>query len=329
MAEAGLVKMENHLEKFFKPNMATPGEYDYEVLPRQTKTRRQRIAYNQAQHRNLCRKVKIDTENSFNMLFTDLKTVMKSATPAQWDDLKERVMTSNELFWKIGAELRISTKASQAAEYMRMSKLINTVADYLDKLQVKFGTDDNPNSADDTSRNLQMLMQVGVTHLPQREVLKIIANLFDMIKHCNEPFVMKHMIDKSGREALVVAPAPISRERVLNFIAEANDATVRELQIAPERLKPDEPTQTRRDKIIRILDEIHEPVNDDKQLDIDNITKLLSELGPFYAPKSEEPSRMIFGKSESARSYLIRYEISTKPINYIDDYLNVAEACLN
>ena len=174
-----------------------------------------------------------------------------------------------------------------------------------------------------------MLMQVGVTHLPQREVLKIIANLFHMIKHCNEPFVMKHMIDKSGREALVVAPAPISRERVLNFIAEANDATVRELQITPERLKPDEPTQTRRDKIIRILDEIHEPVNNDKQLDIDNISKLLSELGPFYAPKPEEPSKMIFGKSESARSHLRRYEISTKPINYIDDYLNIAEACLN
>ena len=329
MAEAGLVKMENHLEKFFKPNTATPGEHDYEVLPRQTKTRRQRIAHEQAQHRNLCRKVKVDTENSFNMLFTDLKTVMKSATPSQWDDLKERVMTSNELFWKIGAELRISTKASQAAEYMRMSKLINTVADYLDKLQVKFGTDDNPNSADGTFRNLQMLMQVGVTHLPQREVLKIIANLFDMIKHCNEPFVMKHMIDKSGREALVVAPAPITRERVLNFIAEANDATVHELQIAPERLKPDKSTQTRRDKIIRILDEIHEPVNDDKQLDIDNICKLLEELGPFYASKPDQPSRMIFGNTESARSYLRRYEISTKPINYVDEYFNFADPCLN
>ena len=110
-------------------------------------------------------------------------------------------MTANELFWRISAELRIPSKATEAAEFMRMSKLINTVAGYLEDLQVKFGTDENPNSADDTFRNLKLLMQVGVTKLPHREVVKIIENLFDMIKHTNEPFLMKHTVDDQGRDA--------------------------------------------------------------------------------------------------------------------------------
>ena len=328
MAEAGLVKMENHLEKFFKPSVATAGEYDFEVLPRQTKTRRQRIVLGQAVHRNLCRRVKVDTETSFNLLFSDLKTVMKKATPAQWDDLKERVLIANELFWKIGAELRIPSKVTEAAEFMRMSKLINTIANYMDDHQVKFGTPEKPNSADNTFRNLQMLMQVGVTYLPHSEVMKIISSLFDMIQHCGKPFVMKHTVDKSGREALVIAPAPspTRRDRIVDIIAEANRATVEHFQIEPERLKSDiasAPQPSRQNKLVQIFDMLDEP--NLQKSDIDNICNLIDELKLSEPkPKPFKSTRMIFGSTKSNRSHLRRYDSG-----YVDDCVDFIDSCLN
>ena len=328
MAAAGIVKMENHLEKFFKPEMATPGEYDFEVLPRQTKTRRQLIVYRQAEYRNLCRKVRVDTESSFNMMFTDLKSVMKSAAPTQWDDLKERTMTANELFWRISAELRIPSKATEAAEFMRMSKLINTVAGYLEDLQIKFGTEENPNSADDTFRNLKLLMQAGVTQLPHREVIKIIENLFDMLKHTNEPFLMKHTVDDQGRAALVIAPK-LSRKDIINkCIRDANTAMVQQLQVEPERLKSVtelindscNSRLSRREQVIRILDEINEPVD---KLNMDNISKLMEDLKPFKETRLVEMTRTLFGKSESASSHLQRYARFTDfAPRYEDDYFD-------
>ena len=175
MATSVTLKIENPLEKYFKPPIASEAEYNFEPIPRENKTRRQRIEIEKVRHRNHCKRVRADTEASFEMMISKVKNVMKDANHHTWKDLETRVQHANEILGKIGVDL----KTTEAAELMRMSKITLTLAGYLESQEIKSAS--IKKDMEKVFKRLTRTMSIGVANIPRSEHKNLIRNLFKLV----------------------------------------------------------------------------------------------------------------------------------------------------
>ena len=179
MATSATLKIENPLEKYFKPPIASEATYQFEPIPRENKTRRQRIEIEKVRHRNHCKRVKVDTQASFEMMVGEVKNVMKDATHHTWRDLEARVHQANEILTQIGVDLQTPSRTVETDELMRMSKITLTLAEYLETQDIKDAsvkTDMEPVLA-----CLMRTMSVGAANVPRSEHKGLIRNLFKLV----------------------------------------------------------------------------------------------------------------------------------------------------
>ena len=179
MATSVTLKIENPLEKYFKPPIASEATYQFEPIPRENKTRRQRIEIEKVRHRNHCKRVKADTEASFKMMVSEVKNVMKDANHHAWKDLETRVQQANEILWKIGVDLKTPSKTTEAAELMRMSKITLTLAGYLESQEIKSAS--IKKDMEKVFKRLTKTMSIGVANIPRSEHKNLIRNLFKLV----------------------------------------------------------------------------------------------------------------------------------------------------
>ena len=179
MATSVTMKIENTLEKYFRPPIAPESEYNFEPIPRENKTRRQRIEIEKVRHRNHCKRVKVDTEASFEMMVGEVKNVMKDANHHVWKDLETRVQQANEILWKIGMDLKTPSKSVECAELMRMSKITMTLASYLETQEIR--SQAVKADMEKVFKVLWKTMSVGVANLPRSEHKSLVRNLFKLV----------------------------------------------------------------------------------------------------------------------------------------------------
>ena len=200
MAASQLMKLENPLEKYFRPHIRPESAYKFERVPSQNKTRKQRIEIERARHRNHCRKIKIDTEDSFEVLVLETKNVMATADHHTWKDLENRVNQANEMLWKIDKDLDEKPWVTEQNQATRMSKITFTIAGYLQTQDV-----DDPDIRKDmveTFAALKRAMCLGPANIPKEEHSSLISHLFKLAALTRKP---KKMI--TFRRCLMVEKA--------------------------------------------------------------------------------------------------------------------------
>ena len=185
MATSQMMKIENPLERFFKPRIRPEKDYKFEPIPSQNKTRKQRIEIEKARHRNLCRRIKLDTEDSFELMIGETKNVMADADHHTWKDLETRVNRANEILWKIGDELKEPDWRTDQDQMTRMAKITFTIAGYLQKQDV-----DDPDIRDDMQKAFKALtdaMSVGPANIPRADHTQLISHLFKLAALTRKP----------------------------------------------------------------------------------------------------------------------------------------------
>ena len=185
MATSQMMKIENPLERFFKPRIRPEKDYKFEPIPSQNKTRKQRIEIEKARHRNLCRRIKLDTEDSFELMIGETKNVMADADHHTWKDLETRVNRANEILWKIGDELKEPDWRTDQDQMTRMAKITFTIAGYLQNQDV-----DDPDIRDDMQKAFKALtdaMSVGPANIPRADHTQLISHLFKLAALTRKP----------------------------------------------------------------------------------------------------------------------------------------------
>ena len=179
MATSARPRIWNPLELLFRPTIAPEAAYELEPVPRENKTRRQRMLIENIRHRNHCKRVKFDTEASFEMMVSEVKNVMKDANHLVWKDLEMRVNEANEVLHQVGVDLKMPPRQVECAELTRMSKITMTIAGYLQTQKIK--SEAIRADMDKVLKVLMRTMSVGVANIPRNEHKSLIRNLFRLV----------------------------------------------------------------------------------------------------------------------------------------------------
>ena len=131
------------------------------------------------QHRNHCKRVKVDTEASFEMMFREVKNMMKDANRLVWRNLETIGQEANEVLHQVGVDLKIPPRVVEAAELMRMSKITMTIACYLQTQEIK--SEAIRKDMEEVLKLLMRTMSVGVANIPCSEHKILVRNLFRLV----------------------------------------------------------------------------------------------------------------------------------------------------
>ena len=266
MATSQMMKIENPLERFFKPRIRPEKDYKFEPIPSQNKTRKQRIEIEKARHRNLCRRIKLDTEDSFELMIGETKNVMAEADHHTWKDLETRVNRANEILWKIGDELKEPDWRTDQDQMTRMAKITFTIAGYLQKQDV-----DDPDIRDDMQKAFKALtdaMSVGPANIPRADHTQLISHLFKLAALTRKPkkkIVFRRCLVEQALEAYKASLPSISTDQSASSSTTEPTSTTSTSKVESEPKK-----HTKQDEPISpseiVFDQLEPEVNSDEEI---------------------------------------------------------------
>ena len=267
MATSQMMKIENPLERFFKPRIRPEKDYKFEPIPSQNKTRKQRIEIEKARHRNLCRRIKLDTEDSFELMIGKTKNVMADADHHTWKDLETRVNRANEILWKIGDELKEPDWRTDQDQMTRMAKITFTIAGYLQKQDI-----DDPDIRDDMQKAFKALtdaMSVGPANIPRADHTQLISHLFKLAALTRKPkkkIVFRRCLVEQALEAYKASLPSTSTDQSASSSTTEPTSTTSTSKVESEPKKPpkqDEPISPSE----IVFDQLEPEVDSDEDVD--------------------------------------------------------------